>query len=131
MVPDPYRTGSLSTWCLTPTGSFRVMKGDFDARPVFVSTESHIRAHFLICYIALFIMRLMQLDTGKAYSSTQIAEVLSNIVGHRLDANVYHFDYRTDLSDRLADAVGIDLTAEVLKKGQIRDIMADVRKSRN
>ena len=45
--------------------SFRVMKGDLGARPVYCSTESHIRAHFLVCYVALLVMRLMQLDTGR------------------------------------------------------------------
>lgn len=109
--------------------SFRVLKSDFDARPVYVSREDHIRAHFLICYIALLIMRLMQLDTGRECTSAQIAEALKNIVGHRLDANAYLFDYRTDITDRLGDAVGADLTRQVLTKGQIRQIMADVKKS--
>lgn len=111
--------------------SFRVMKGDFDARPVYVSREDHIRAHFLICYIALLIMRLMQLDTKGAYSSAQIAEALSNIMGHNMDANAYLFDYRTDLTDQLAEAVGIDLSRQVLKKSEIRNIMAEVKKPRS
>lgn len=59
--------------------SFRVMKGDFDARPVYCSTESHIRAHFLVCYIALLAMRLMQLDTGRKYSAAQISEALAGV----------------------------------------------------
>ena len=108
--------------------SFRVLKSDFDARPVYVSREDHIRAHFFICYLALLIMRLMQLDTGRKYTSAQIAEALKGIVGHRLDANAYLFDYRTDLTDKLGDVVGVDLSRQVLTKGQIRQIMADVRK---
>lgn len=108
--------------------SFRVLKSDFDARPVYVSREDHIRAHFLICYIALLIMRLMQLDTGRTHTAAQVAEALKNIVGHRLDANAYLFDYRSDLTDELAQAVGIDFSRQVLTKGQIRTIMADVRK---
>ncbi|MGN1325391.1 MAG: IS1634 family transposase [Candidatus Spyradenecus sp.] len=108
--------------------SFRVLKSDFDARPVYVSREDHIRAHFLVCYIALLVMRLMQLDTGRAHTAAQIAQDLREVVGHRLDANAYLFDYRTDLTDELAQAVGIDLSKQVLTKGQIRKIMADVRK---
>lgn len=110
--------------------SFLVMKSDFDARPVYVSTDTHIKAHFLICYITLFIMRLMQLDTGGRHSSTQIAEALSGVVGHNMDANAYLFDYRTDLTDLLADAVGIDLSRQVLKKADIRGIMANVKRPR-
>ena len=110
--------------------SFRVMKGDFDARPVYCSTESHIRAHFLICYIALLAMRLMQLDTGRRHSAAQISEALAGVTGHLMDRNLYLFDYRTDLTDELAEAVGIDLSRQVLTRGQIRSIMADVKKPR-
>ncbi len=108
--------------------SFRVLKSDLDARPVYVSREEHIRAHFLVCFIALLIMRLMQLDTKRQYSSAEIAQDISNIIGHRMDTNVYLFDYRTELIDKLADAIGIDLSRRVLKRGEIRDIMAKVRK---
>ena len=110
--------------------SFRVMKGDFDARPVYCSTESHIRAHFLICYVALLAMRLMQLDTGRRYSAAQISEALAGVTGHLMDRNLYLFDYRTDLTDELAEAVGIDLSRQMLTRGQIRSIMADVKKPR-
>lgn len=111
--------------------SFRVMKGDFDARPVYCSTESHIRAHFLVCYVALLAMRLMQLDTGRKYSAAQISEALAGVTGHLMDRNLYLFDYRTDLTDELAGAVGIDLSRQVLTRGQIRSIMADVKKPRS
>lgn len=114
--------------------SFRVIKGDLGARPVFCSTEAHIKAHFLICFIALLVMRLMQADvekaTGARPSASAIQEALANIVGHRLDANHWLFDYRTDLTDALGEAVGVDLSRRVLSKGQVRDIMASVRKPR-
>ena len=114
--------------------SFRVLKSTMDARPVFVWTEKHIEAHFLICYVALLIMRLMQADveraTGARPSADAVAEALRNMVGHRLDANVYHFDYRTDLTDALCDAVGIDLSREAMTKAQINKVMSVVKKPR-
>ena len=111
--------------------SFRVMKGTFDARPVFCWTDPHIRAHFLVCYVALLVMRLMQSDLGWEASAEQVSEALAGIVGHRMDANLYLFDYRTDLTDALADAVGIDLSRQVLTRGQIRTIMGSVKKPRS
>lgn len=114
--------------------SFRVLKSTMDTRPVFVWTEKHIEAHFLICYVALLIMRLMQADveraTGARPSADAVAEALRNMVGHRLDANVYHFDYRTDLTDALCDAVGIDLSREAMTKAQINKVMSVVKKPR-
>lgn len=115
--------------------SFRVLKGTMEARPVFVWTKAHIEAHFLICYVALTIMRLMQLDveraTGTRPSAESVAHDLSNMVGHRLDANVWHFDYRTDLTDALCDAVGIDLSREVMTKAQMNKVMSAVKRPRS
>ena len=115
--------------------SFRVVKGEMDARPVYLSTEAHIRAHFLVCFIALLVMRLMQADverlTGSRPSAGAVQEALSNVVGHRLDASSWLFDYRTDLTDALGDAVGVDLTRRMASRGRVRDIMASVRKPRS
>ena len=114
--------------------SFRVVKGEMDARPVYCSTEAHIRAHFLVCFIALLVMRLMQADverlTGSRPSARAVQEALSGVVGHRLDASTWLFDYRTDLTDALGEAVGVDLTRRIASRGRVRDIMASVRKPR-
>ena len=116
-------------------GSFRVVKGEVDARPVYASTEAHIRSHFLVCFLALLVMRLMQADVGRATGSRPSAgavqEALSGVVGHRLDGNHWIFDCRTDLTDALGEAAGIDLTRRVASKGRVREIMASVRKPRS
>ena len=115
--------------------SFRVVKGEVDARPAYASTEAHIRSHFLVCFLALLVMRLMQADVGRATGSRPSAgavqEALSGVVGHRLDGNHWIFDYRTDLTDALGEAAGIDLTRRVASKGRVREIMASVRKPRS
>ncbi|MCQ4765881.1 transposase, partial [Cloacibacillus evryensis] len=57
--------------------SFRVMKSGLEARPVFVSTQKHILAHFTICFTALLIVRLLQLKMGEdAISAERIAAAL-------------------------------------------------------
>lgn len=107
--------------------SFKITKSDFNARPIRVSTKDHIQAHFLICYISLFIMRLIQLDTKNKYSSTEIAYTLRNIVGHRLDTNLYFFDFRNDLTDLFTKFYGIDLNLQTLTRKQIAQIMSKVK----
>lgn len=107
--------------------SFKVTKSDLKARPVFVSTKDHITAHFLICYIALFIMRLIQLDTRNNYSAKEISTALKNIVGHRIDTNYFYFDYRTDITDEFSMLIDKRLQLEVLTKAQINDIMSKVK----
>jgi hypothetical protein len=65
--------------------SFRILKSDFDARPIFASTPEHIRGHFAICYIAILIYRILekQLNSlhkkNETYSSTQILNTIRNM----------------------------------------------------
>ena len=55
--------------------SFRIMKSDFDARPIYLNKREHIRAHFLICFVALVILRLIQNRMGiERLSVDRIAE---------------------------------------------------------
>lgn len=58
--------------------SFRILKSDLLARPVFVHTQAHIRAHFLICFVALLILRMIQHAMGdSALSTERIARALN------------------------------------------------------
>lgn len=58
--------------------SFRTLKSDLLARPVFVHTQAHIRAHFLICFVALLILRMVQHAMGDgALSAERIARALN------------------------------------------------------
>jgi transposase len=58
--------------------SFSVLKSDLDARPVHVWTQEHIRAHFLICFVALLIVRLLQHALGdKTLSAERIARAFN------------------------------------------------------
>lgn len=51
--------------------SFRIMKSDLLARPVHVKTKEHIQAHFLICFVALLIARVIQHAMGKKALSVE------------------------------------------------------------
>ncbi len=57
--------------------SFRIMKSDFDARPIYLNKREHIRAHFLLCFVSLVILRLIQNGMGPCRLSVErIAEAL-------------------------------------------------------
>lgn len=57
--------------------SFRIMKSDFDARPIYLNKREHIRAHFLVCFIALVVIRLIQNGMGEGrLSAGRIADAL-------------------------------------------------------
>lgn len=61
--------------------SFRIMKSDLESRPIYLSVESHIKAHFLICYVALIVVRLLQYYMKEDYLTTdRLADVLNAAV---------------------------------------------------
>lgn len=69
--------------------SFKILKSEFDARPMYVSTSTHIEAHFLVCYVALTIVRLMQLKLGKQTLSVErIKRALNHTVCERYQGGI-------------------------------------------
>lgn len=73
--------------------SFRIMKSDLYARPVFVSANEHIRAHFLICFVALLIIRIIQHRMGeKVLSAERIARALNAATCRVLKGGIIHLD---------------------------------------
>jgi len=116
-VVETYR----GLWKIEET--FRVTKGVLETRPVYVSLQDHINAHFLICFIALTIMRLIQKKTGKLYSAEKIVECLNRISCSNEYENIYLFDYRSEVSDAIGEALGIDFTNKRLRLGDLKKIV--------
>ena len=108
--------------------TFRIAKGVLEARPVYVSLQDHINAHFLICFLSLTIMRILQKKIGKPYSAESIVECLNRISCSSEYANIYLFDYRSELSDIIGKTLGIDFTNKRLRLGKIKKILAQTKK---
>ncbi len=108
--------------------TFRVTKGVLETRPVYVSLQDHINAHFLICFITLTIMRIIQKKTGNLYSAERIVECLNRISCSNEHANIYLFDYRSEISDAIGEALGIDFTNKRLRLGDIKKSLAQAKK---
>jgi transposase len=108
--------------------TFRVTKGVLETRPVYVSLRDHINAHFLTCFIALTIMRIIQKKTGKVFSAENIVECLNNISCSNEHENIYLFDYRSEISDAIGEALGIDFTNKRLRLGDIKKFLAQAKK---
>ena len=78
--------------------NFRIMKSEFEARPIYVRREDRIRAHFLICYLSLLVYRLIEKELENKYTCEQILDtlrkmqmtLLSKTVGILLHINVQH-----------------------------------------
>ena len=108
--------------------TFKITKSTLAARPVFVSLEDRINAHFLTCFISLMIIRLIQRQIGMKYSVEQIIECLNKISCSNEQDNLYLFDYRSDISDAIGDVLGINLTRKRLRLSEIKNILANCKK---
>lgn len=107
--------------------SFKVTKSDLETRPVYVSREEHIEAHFLTCYVALCILRIIQAATGGKYSARVIADELAAMCGTHLEGNWWRFDHRTDASDDLCRMAGVDLTRQNMQLKDIKDVLSQAK----
>ena len=121
-IIDTYR----GLWEIEET--FKVTKGTLEARPVYVSREDRIGAHFLICFIALVIIRLISKKTNRKYSVEKIISCLNGISCSNEQDNLYLFDYRSEISDTIGDGLGIDFTRKRLRLGEIKNILAGSKK---
>lgn len=99
---------------------FRVMKTNFSARPIYHRTRDRIKAHFLICYTALLIYRLMEIklnDYGKSlkpkeehYTTDQIIETLRNLQVADVNGMYYLATYQgSQVLDALNGVFQMDL----------------------
>ena len=109
--------------------SFRVTKQELETRPVYLSRHDRIYGHFLICYIALVIIRLIQKNTGYRHSPARLIEAMNNISCSNESENLYLFDYRSDVSDDLGQAFGIDFTKQRLTRAEIKKYFGAAKKS--
>lgn len=109
--------------------NFRIMKHDFDAQPVYVSTKESIKAHFLTCFIALLIYRLLEEKLKSKYSITQILETLRSMKILDVEGYGYIPAYtRTDLTDELHKIFGFRTDYEIIKKSNMRNIVSKTKK---
>ena len=82
--------------------SFRIMKSDFLARPVNLSREDRIKAHFMTCFISLFIYRLLEKKLNYKFTTSQILETLRGMNVLEIKGDGYIPEYiRADITDEL------------------------------
>jgi len=108
--------------------SFRITKSDLEARPVFVSREDHIQAHFLTCFVALVIARILEQKTEHRYSITQLLESLGKAECTYIQQNYYLFDYYDNILKDIGIKFKIDFSKRIRSLGEIKNIFADTKK---
>ena len=116
--------------------SFRIIKSDLEGRPIYVWTEEHIKAHFLICFIALTIIRIMQYkilkyenkstlnvdDWEQGITAEKIKEELNNLETDIFDGNSYKMRKPTDNILKLLNVYEYNFNFRLPSKQEILEL---------
>jgi transposase len=106
---------------------FKVTKSDLETRPVYVSREDRIETHFLICFVALVIIRLLQKNLNFAFSSGKLLESLAKSCCSHVKDNVHMFDYNDDVLTEVGSLLGVDFGQKFRTQADIKNIVANVK----
>ena len=108
--------------------SFRIMKSEFKARPVYLSRDDRITAHFTTCYLSLVILRFLEKILEEKYTSSQIIDCLREMNFTESIGNGYIPTYtRTDLTDDLHEKFDFRTDYQIITKSNIKKILKKIR----
>ena len=108
--------------------SFRIMKTEFEARPVYLQRDDRIKAHFLTCFIALLIYRIIEKLLNEEFTCDELIETLREMSMRKVGDEGYIPNYtRTDITDALHKNAGFRTDYEILTK---KDMAGVIRRSK-
>lgn len=102
---------------------FRIMKTDFEARPVFLQNSIRIKAHFLTCFLALIVYRYLEKSIDDRYTCDDILSTLKKMNFASIKEQGFIPTYqRTKLTDNLHEVCGFRTDYEFITKSQMKTI---------
>ena len=116
-IRDKYK----NLWEIEET--FKITKSSLKTRPVYVWTKEHIEAHFLVCFIALVLLRLLEKDLKEQYSSEKIINSLKKYTSTKVEHDVYLQNFRDKIISKLENIYNVDLSKKYLTLSKIRQIL--------
>ena len=109
--------------------SFRIMKSEFKSRPVYLSRDDRIKAHFVTCFLALLVFRYLEKKLNNEYTAYEIIETLKEM-NLKLENNGYYSPIytRTNLTDKLHDEYQFRTDYEILSEKNLKKIFSSTKK---
>lgn len=102
---------------------FRIMKTDFEARPIYLQEDMRIKAHFLICFLALVIYRYLEKGLGNTYTCETILDKLKTMNFADVQEQGFMPLYTRDkLTDALHQVCGFETDFQLITKSQMKTI---------
>ena len=103
--------------------SFKVTKTYFESRPVYLRTNDHIDAHFTTCFLALVLIRLLELKLGSKYNAGKILESLKQYNCTKLHTNIWKFTYYDEVIEACAKAFDLTLNLQNRRQQDIQRLL--------
>ena len=104
--------------------SFRIMKSEFKARPVYLKRDDRIKAHFITCFISLIIYRLLEKKLDEKYTCREIIEGLRNMNLMELSGEGYLPTYeRNDFTDALHETFNFRTDYQIVNTKEMKRIL--------
>ncbi|MEG2352988.1 MAG: IS1634 family transposase [Cetobacterium sp.] len=114
---------------------FRIMKTDFDARPVFLHRDDRIKAHFLTCFLSLLLYKYLEkkINRGRDYfTPNQVIKTLVDMNFVNINGEGYIPTYtRTNLTNALHGTAGFRTDTQIVTKQKMKSIISDSKKQKN
>ena len=108
---------------------FRIMKSEFQARPVYLKLQDRIIAHFITCFISLIVYRYLERKLDNRYTVGQIIDTLQEMNFLKYEGKGYQPTYtRTELTDALHEAFGFCTSREIVPVKKMKKICADTKR---
>ena len=108
--------------------SFRIMKSEFEARPVYLSREDRIKAHFMTCFLALLIFRILEKKLDEKYTVNEIIETIKNMNLLKEEEGFIPVYTRTNITDLLHEKFGFRTDHEIITEQNLKKIIRKNRK---
>ena len=108
--------------------SFRIMKSEFKARPVYLSRDDRIKAHFTTCFLSLIVHRILEKYLDEKYTCEEIIDCLRNMyLGYENEGWIPMYK-RTSLTDALHEKYGFRTDYEITSFQEMKKIFKNLKK---
>ena len=105
--------------------SFRIMKTQMKARPVYVQTDLAIKAHFALCFVSLFVYRILEKKLHSSFTTDRIINTLRDMNALLVQSEGYIPTFkRTDITDKMFEISGFRLDTEILTLKKVKSILS-------
>lgn len=109
--------------------TFKILKSEFKTRPVHLSRDDRIKAHFSTCFYSLLLYRILEKKLDEHFTCTQIIDTLRDMNMTRIEGKGYIPSYtRTSLTDALHETFNFRTDYEIISEKNMKKLLRSIKK---